>query len=133
MRAASPSPSPRRSCETSTALPRLRAFSSSARPRPHLQSYLLALRAILHADAPAFGFHSGVEPRPILLWEVEIAQLYIHHLDAVVPKRHGAASLRDLSDNCIGSIGRTIHRDERAQRTAPDARSQLRKEDVTEP
>src|SRR5215813_953122 len=30
------------------------------RPRPNLQSFLLALRSILHADAPAFGFHSGV-------------------------------------------------------------------------
>src|SRR4030088_1655776 len=39
----------------------------------HLQPLLLALRAIQHADAATFGFHSGVEAGPGLAWENESA------------------------------------------------------------
>src|SRR6478672_7165023 len=98
----------------------------------HLQPLLLALRAIQHADAAAFGFHSGVEAGPVLLWKIEAAQLDIEDSDAVVPQRHGVTPTSNLGDDGIRSVGCGIHRDKRDQTIAPDSGPQLCGQDVAE-
>src|SRR6195256_4489069 len=99
----------------------------------HLQSLLLALRAVQHADAAAFGLHSGVEAGPVLLRKIEAAQLDIEDSDAVVPQRHGVTPTSNLGDDDARSVGCGIHRDKRDQTIAPDSGPQLCRQDVAEP
>src|ERR1700674_5746133 len=79
----------------------------------HLQSLLLPLRAVQHADAAAFGLHPGVEAEPVLLGKIEAAQLDVDDFDAVVALCHSATPAGDLGDNGIRSVGCSIRRDKR--------------------
>src|SRR5215813_18467 len=75
MRAASPSPSPRRFCDTSTALPRMRAFSSSAPARTFNPSsspserYCMLMRPRSDFIRASVSLaHQLVEEDPAKLW-----------------------------------------------------------------
>ena len=97
------------------------------------ESFLLAFRAVLHADAAALRFHSGVQANPVLLRKIEAAQLNIDDLDAVIAPGDLAASPSDLGNDLIGSVGLRIDRDEPSQRVAADCGAQFSEQDVAEP
>src|SRR6266536_1910040 len=95
--------------------------------RAYLQPLLLPFRAVLHTDAAAFGFHSGVEPEPVLFGKVEVAQLDVDDIYTIVCDRDVAAPLEKLGDNRFGPIGGSIGRDECGERIASDGGSQFGK------